>query len=203
MEKTIINKAIKHLSKDVRMNALILKFDKPELNYSSNPFYALTKYIIFQQLSGKSASAIHKRFLKLFNNKPEPEEILQTRSVMLSRIGLSKQKINYLKQLSEYFLKEGNKINFASLTDGEICDQLIKIKGIGQWTIDMFLMFALNRTNILPVNDLGIKKGFKILFDLRELPTNEYMIKQSICWEPYRTIAAVYLWKIVDVDSFW
>ena len=78
MEKTIINKAIKHLSKDVRMNALILKFDKPKFNYSSNPFYALTKYIIFQQLSGKSANAIYQRFIKIYNGTISANSVLKT-----------------------------------------------------------------------------------------------------------------------------
>jgi DNA-3-methyladenine glycosylase II len=203
LEEKVIHKAIRHLKKDVKMNALILKYDKPKFHKSSNYFYELSKYIIFQQLSGKSASAIHNRFLTVFNNKPNPKEILQTKNIFLNRIGLSKQKIDYLKQLSKYFLKKGSVVDFELLNDMQVYDELIQIKGIGQWTIDMFLMFALYRTNILPVNDLGIKKGFKILFNLKELPTNNDMIEKSIAWEPYRTIASLYLWQIIDEDSFW
>ena len=86
------------------------------------------------------------------------------------------------------------------MTNKEIYNKLIEIKGIGPWTIDMFLMFTLHKTNIMPIGDLGIKKGFKILYDLDELPTDEFMLKKSKKWEPYQSIASMYLWKIVDGD---
>ena len=103
-----------------------------------------------------------------------------------------------VKEITNYFLNHN--IDFHSLTNKEVYDELIQIKGIGPWTIDMFLMFTLYRTDILPIGDLGIKKGFKILYNLDELPTVQFMIEKSEKWNPYQSIASMYLWKIVDGD---
>ena len=112
---------------------------------------------------------------------------------------MSKQKINYIYEISKYFSM--NNISFKNLDNVDIYKHLIQIKGVGPWTIDMFLMFTLCRLDILPLGDLGIKKGFKILYELDELPTEKFMLKKSLKWMPYRTIASMYLWKIVDGDS--
>ena len=88
------------------------------------------------------------------------------------------------------------------LSDQEIIDQLIEIKGIGPWTADMFLMFTLHRLDIFPIKDLGIKKGMKKLFKLDHIPTDEFMIKESKRWSPYRTICCLYLWKLIDENNF-
>ena len=167
-------------------------------------FNALSKSIIYQQLSGKVAKVIYNRFLDLFKNRtPDLEIIISLKDSELRKIGLSKQKTDYIKGLSKYFYKEGKLIDFSSLTNQEISKELIKIKGIGQWTVDMFLMFTIFRTDVLPVADLGIKKGFKKLFNLKELPSEKFMINKSKKWQPYRTIACCYLWKLVDDTDVW
>jgi len=204
MNFDILNQSIEHLSKDRKLNALIDKYDRPNFENNDNYFNALSKSIIYQQLSGKVAKVIYNRFLDLFKNRtPDLEIIISLKDSELRKIGLSKQKTDYIKGLSKYFYKEGKLIDFSSLTNQEISKELIKIKGIGQWTVDMFLMFTIFRTDVLPVADLGIKKGFKKLFNLKELPSEKFMINKSKKWQPYRTIACCYLWKLVDDGDVW
>ena len=204
MDSDTLNQSIEHLSKNSKFKALIDKYDRPIFENNDNYFNALSKSIIYQQLSGKVAKVIYNRFLDLFKNrKPELEVILNLKDFELRKIGLSKQKTEYIKGLSKYFYKEGKLIDFPSLTNQEISKELIKIKGIGQWTVDMFLMFTMFRTDVLPVADLGIKKGFKELFNLKELPSEKVMINKSKKWQPYRTIACCYLWKLVDDGDVW
>jgi len=204
LKKSILNDALDHLSHDLKMNQLISKFGKPQFTKTNDNFNALSKSIIYQQLSGKAAKTIYTRFLSLFNNNlPEAKDIIKINISELRKIGISQQKSIYIQGLAEYFTKEGKDIDFNSLTDNDIYKELIKLKGIGQWTIDMFLMFTLYRTDILPVGDLGIQKGFKKIFGMKSLPSNIYMIQKSKPWKPYRTIACWYLWRIVDDEIFW
>ena len=98
---------------------------------------------------------------------------------------------------NKFFL---DKIDF--LPDQEIIDQLIEIKGIGPWTADMFLMFTLQRLDIFPIKDLGIKKGMQKIFNLKNIPSDNFMIKRSKRWSPYRTIVCLYLWRIIDENDF-
>ena len=203
MNKNIINKAIRHLRNDSQLELLILKYDKPRFGIPDSYFHALVKFIIYQQLSGQSAKAIYSRLLNLFNGGPSPEDVREIDVLLLEKIGLSSQKINYLKELSKYFLRKKESLNFSFLSNQEIYNKLISIKGIGSWTINMFLMFTLHRTDILPFNDLGIKKGFKILYNLNDLPSEKFMIEKSKKWHPYESIASMYLWKIVDGDAIW
>ena len=140
----LINKAIKQLSKDIKLKSLIDKNEKPFFEENNNYYHALSKSIIYQQLSGKVAKIIYNRFLDLFNNKqPKANIFINIDDSKLKEIGLSRQKISYLKDLSDYFLNKGKSIDFKSLSEQEIRDELIKIKGIGHWTIDMFLMFIM------------------------------------------------------------
>ena len=198
MNQEKLDDAIKHLCADPKLKPLIKKYGKPDFGISDDPFKSLIKYIISQQLSIQSAKAIYTRFLDLFNNKPTPRTLNVINDAILKDIGVSKQKINYIKEITKYFLNHN--IDFNSLTNKAVYDELIQIKGIGPWTIDIFLMFTLYRTDILPVGDLGIKKGFKILYNLDDLPTDKFMIDKAKDWVPYQSIVAIYLWKIVDGD---
>ncbi len=204
MNADIINNGIKYLSKDKNLLSLIEEFDTPIFNENFYYFIDLSKTIIYQQLSGKVAKIIYTRYINLFKNKtPDPKFMLQINYNDLRYIGLSKQKINYLINLSNYFIFNKNNVDFINYSDEKIKKDLIRIKGIGPWTIDMFLMFTLNRMDILPVGDLGIKKGFQILFNLETLPSNTIMIEKASIWKPYRTIACCYLWKLVDDGDVW
>ena len=203
MKSKILNEGIKHLSKDKKLNSLINEFEKPVFYKSTNYYDDLCKSIIYQQLSGKVAKIIYHRFLNLFPNKvPNFKETLDLKFEELKKIGLSKQKITYIDNLAKYFYNKKN-IDFVKYSDESLRKELIKIKGIGPWTIDMFLMFTMHRTDILPVGDLGIKKAFQILYKLKELPSKELMIEMSAKWKPYRTIACCYLWYLVDDGDVW
>tara|TARA_Y100000996_G_scaffold264782_1_gene208328 strand:+ start:2545 stop:3150 length:606 start_codon:yes stop_codon:yes gene_type:complete len=199
MNQKTVKSAISHLKKDEKLKPLIEKFGNPDFGKYEYPYKSLIKFIIYQQLSLQSAKAIYDRFLNLSEENIKPDFILKIDDDKFKSVGLSNQKIKYIKEISLFFLK--NDIDFSNLDNDEVYNKLIKIKGIGPWTIDMFLMFTLYRTDILPIGDLGIKKGFKILFDLNELPTDEFMIKESKSWSPYRTVASIYLWKIIDGDT--
>ena len=203
MKSKILNEGIKHLSKDKKLNSLINEFEKPVFYKSTNYYDDLCKSIIYQQLSGKVAKIIYHRFLNLFPDKvPNFKKTLDLKFEELKKIGLSKQKITYIDNLAKYFYNKKN-IDFVKYSDESLRKELIKIKGIGPWTIDMFLMFTMHRTDILPVGDLGIKKAFQILYKLKELPSKELMIEMSAKWKPYRTIACCYLWYLVDDGDVW
>ena len=204
MNQKTINLAIKHLSNDLKLKKIIDNHSKPNFKKNNDYYNSLAKSIIYQQLSGRVANVIHNRFLDIFRDrKPTPDITISIGEKKLKNIGLSKQKTNYIKDLSRYFIEKENTINFKLMSDDEIRNELILIKGIGHWTIDMFLMFTMLKPNILPVGDLGIKKGFKNLFNLKDLPDEQYMLKKSKPWEPYRTIACCYLWRLVDDEDFW
>ena len=204
MDKNTIEKAIKHLSKIKELQTLINTNPIPTFKKDDNYFDSLSKSIIYQQLSGKVAKIIYHRFISLFNqNSPNAKECLKLSSKDLKGIGLSRQKISYINNLSEFFIENNNLSDFDKLTDKEITKKLLSIKGIGQWTVDMFMMFTMLKVDILPLGDLGIKKAIRKLYNLQDLPTDELMIEKSLNWKPYRTIASCYLWTLVDDGDVW
>ena len=204
MDKNILEESIDFLSKDVKLKSLIDKYPKPKFSPNKNYFDALSKSIIYQQLSGKVAKIIYNRFLSLFVNEiPDPVQYQKLENINLKNIGLSKQKISYISNISLFFLSDKNKIQFETDSESDITQKLISIKGIGQWTIDMFMMFTLCKTDVLPVGDLGIKKAFMELYHLKEYPSISFMKKKAENWQPYRTIACCYLWMIVDDGDVW
>ena len=199
--------ALKHLSNaDERMAKLIDKFGPPNFNLMNNYYESLVRSIIYQQLSGKAASIIYKRFLDLFvfDIYPKPKDVLAVSIETLRSSGLSYQKVNYIRDLSEKWQDETiNLTDIDSMTDEEISSELIKVKGIGQWTADMFLMFTLGRPDVFPFGDLGIQKGVMIITNMNRLPTQKEMERKTKKWQPYRTVAAWYLWKLVDGPFKW
>ena len=201
------NIALRHLSHaDKRMEKLIDKFGPPNFNLMNNYYESLIRSIVYQQLSGKAASIIYERFLDLFvfDIYPEPKDILAVSIETLRSSGLSYQKVNYIRDLSEKWQDETiNLTDIDSMTDEEISSELIKVKGIGQWTADMFLMFTLGRPDVFPFGDLGIQKGVMILTNMNRLPTQKEMERKTKKWQPYRTVAAWYLWKLVDGPFKW
>ena len=202
-----ISQALRYLKNiDPRLKILIDRFGKPDYKPNDNYFEALVKSIVYQQLSGKAAFTIYSRFLDLFNSKDFPlsKQVLKISDQKYRSIGLSRQKLCYIKEIANAFAE--NKIiseNIPKMNDEEIRNLLIKIKGIGPWTVDMFLMFTLNRPDIFPVSDLGIQKGFTLFFQLDEIPKIQFMEKQAEKWRPFRTAASWYMWKLVDDDFQW
>jgi DNA-3-methyladenine glycosylase II len=203
----MIGKAISHLrEKDPEIVTLLNHFKIDDLKLEKNYFKSLTRSILYQQLSGKAAKTISNRFISLYPNKsyPLPQDVLNTKHEILRSVGISNAKAHYIKNIAEAFTNGIiNHKNFHALSDTEIMDQLISIKGVGPWTIQMFLMFTLNRLDVFPTGDLGVQKGFKIYFKLKELPSAKEMLLRSELWRPYRTIMSIYFWKVVDGPFDW
>ena len=200
-----IDSGLIHLSSvDPKMEKLINKYEKPYFVKENNYFESIVRSIIYQQLSTKSASKIYSRFKKLFENGSlNPESVIEQSNDTYQSIGLSRQKISYIFNVADAYTNGMIPKNFDKHDDEDIINTLIQIKGIGRWTAQMFLMFTLNRPDILPELDLGVKKGFKIYFKLNQLPSEDYMQKKAEKWRPYRTLACWYLWRLVEGPFEW
>ena len=195
---------IELLNRDEKMSTLISKYGIPDLKHGNDYFLSLLRSIVFQQVSGKAANTIFKRFIKLIpkNSKITPKEVLNLDKNDIRNTGIPLQRTNYIINLAEYFEKNSlQKKDFDVMTDREVRDELLQIKGIGPWTVDMFLIFTLNRMDVLPHTDLGIQKAFKIMFNLDDLPSKNEMETYSKNWKPYRTLACWYLWRL-DKNAF-
>jgi DNA-3-methyladenine glycosylase II len=167
-------------------------------------FQALARAIIFQQLAGAAAHAIYTRFAGLYPDAdfPAPEQVLATRDPKLRSAGLSPQKIGYIKDLAEH-IRDG-KLNFHRfhrMTDEEIIADLTRVRGIGRWTAEMFLIFNLGRPDVLPVDDLGVQKAVQRAYRMRALPKKPRLAKLGERWRPYRSAATWYLWRSLDVTQ--
>ena len=201
-----IDKGLKHLKQaDKKMGRLIAEFEKPEFKKDLNYFEALIRAIVFQQLSGKAATTIYKRFKNLFikNKYPSPIMVMERSHEELRSVGLSNQKASYIHNIADAFYTGAIPKDINIIGDKEVIECLTTIKGVGPWTAEMFLMFTLNRPDVFPVTDLGIQKGFKIFFQLDKIPRPEQMIKNAEPWRPYRTLASWYLWRLVDGPFKW
>ena len=204
--RTIVYGVNQLSSIDPILKRLFSGFDIPKLNIETNYFWSLCRSIIYQQISGKAAKTISDRFLALFRSGTniQPREVLDIDINSLYSVGLSRQKASYMKNIAEAF---GNKLindeNFIMMNDEEILKQLTMIKGVGRWTAEMFLIFTLRRSNVFPVTDLGVQKGFQIVYSLDEIPTINYMNETAKKWEPYRTIVTLYLWYAVEGPFEW
>jgi len=193
------NKGKSFLSnKDKVLKTIIEKFPNENLEINSNHYHALLNSIIGQQISVSAASAIKKRFFNLHRNIT-PINVLKFNEDTLKFCGLSRQKILYIYNISTFFLE--NKKFFANINtfdDNKIKEKLITIKGVGNWTVDMFLLFSLGSSNIFPSGDLGFIKAISKLYK-KELPLNELYVKRlKIRWSPYCSLATWYLWRSLD-----
>ena len=196
-----IDKGLKHLKQaDKKMGQLIAEFEKPEFNKNSNYFEALVRAIVYQQLSGKAAAKIYNRFKDLFSKKkyPSPLMVMEKSHEELRSTGLSNQKASYIHNIANAFFTGMVPNDIDTLSDNDVIECLTTIKGVGPWTAEMFLMFTLNRPDVFPITDLGIQKGFKLFFQLNELPKPDQMIEKAEPWIPYRTLASWYLWRAVE-----
>jgi len=191
--------------KDHTLAGLIKSIGKYSIELHHDPFESLLKAIIYQQLSGRSANAIYMRFLNYYNGKiPQPNQIITTADELFrTKIGLSYRKIEYIKDLScRISTKRLDLSLLPTMSDKEIIAELIKVKGIGRWTAEMFLIFDLGRPDVMPLGDLGVRKAMQKLYNLSQLPDSYYVLKISSSWTPFRSIATWYLWKsLVNFDN--
>ena len=166
------------------------------------PFDALAESIAYQQLSGKAAATIWKRVRALFPKRKflDPQLVLETADEKFRAAGLSRSKVAALKDLAAKTLDRTvpTARQMAKLTDEEIIERLIQVRGIGRWTAEMLLLFELGRPDVWPVHDYGVRKGFAKIFGKRQLPTPKQMLGLGEKWRPYRSVAAWYCWRALD-----
>ena len=162
----------------------------------TDPFKALTRAIVGQQLSAKAAATIFSRFEALFDTFPTPAQVVAVPDDRLRAVGLSQQKLGYLRDLCRRIVEGELPLDVLDRMDDEaVIENLMQVKGIGRWTAEMFLIFVLNRPDLLPVDDLGVRKGFQKVYGLQTEPKAEKMVKIAEKWRPWRTIGSWYMWR--------
>jgi len=194
---------IAHLSKDKKLKKLVEAAEPHQLKKRKNICTYLCASIMSQQLSTKVADVIYKRFIALYGGKePLPQQILDTPFEQLRGIGLSNAKVNYVKNVAQFEMEKGmDAKKLQKMDNEEVIAYLTEIKGVGRWTVEMLLMFALGREDVFAVDDLGIQNAMIKLYKLDnsdKKQLREKMLKVSAKWSPYRTYACVHLWRWKD-----
>lgn len=203
MARRVPNKtveALKHLAvADARLAEMIKSVGAYGIKLRKDPFQSLVEAIIYQQLAGSAADAIYGRFIKIYGRFPRPAQLLATRDARLRAAGLSARKTEYLKDLAARVSDGRLKLGLLpEMPDEQVIEQLVKVKGIGRWTAEMFLIFCLGRQDVLPVSDLGLRKAMQKAYSLGELPSPASMRNIAQPWKPYCSIATWYLWKSLE-----
>src|SRR5256885_2056133 len=198
-----MRKAVLHLKKsDPLMRAIIERVGPCRMEFGDPTFHSLAEAIVYQQLNGKAAATIFKRFTALTGDPVTPQGILKLSAEQLRAVGLSKQKSSYLFDMAERAKRgELDFSKLADMNDDEVIEHLTQVKGVGVWTAHMFLMFTLRRANVLPTGDFGIRVAMKKHYRKRKLPNPAQMEKIAKSWAPYRSIACWYLWQSIDVKT--
>jgi DNA-3-methyladenine glycosylase II len=195
--------SVRHLKRVDPVLARVIESVGPcRIRTSDDPshFHALTRSIVFQQLSGKAAATILSRVVALFpDGVPTPEAVAATSDEALRAAGLSRQKIGYLRDLSSKVAGGALPLDeVESMSDDDLIDHLVQVKGIGRWTAQMFLMFRLGRRDVLPELDLGIQNAIKRAYRMRKRPTPKQVKKIGAKWAPHSSVASWYLWRSLD-----
>ncbi|HWQ53918.1 MAG TPA: hypothetical protein VN442_09545 [Bryobacteraceae bacterium] len=184
------------------LDQIIRQVGAYRIEFREPGFETLVKSIIFQQLSGRVANVIFERLVKAAGSPMTPEGVLKLRPSRMRTLGLSKQKIAYIRDLARQ-TRDGL-IDFhgmARLSDDEVIEQLTAVKGVGVWTAHMFLIFALQRHNVLPVGDLGIRAAIRKAYGMAELPSPAEVTELGRCWHPWCTVASWYLWRSMEPNA--
>jgi DNA-3-methyladenine glycosylase II len=198
-----MRRAVTHLKKsDPVLRAIIERVGPCRMEFGEPQFHSLAEAIVYQQLNGKAAVTIFKRFAALAGDPVTPEGILKLTDAQLRSVGLSKQKSSYLKDMAQRAVR--GELDFSRLpemTDEEVIQHLTQVKGVGVWTAHMFLMFTLRRPDVLPTGDFGIQMAMKKHYKKRKMPKPHQMEKIARLWQPYRSIACWYLWRSLDIKT--
>jgi len=193
---------VAHLSKDEKLKKLIEQHGTFTLKKQKNLYLYLCYSIMSQQLSTKVASIIRKRFLDLYGGEPSPDQIVNTPFEKLRGIGLSNAKVNYVQNVARFQIEKGmDHKTLSRMNNEEVIEYLTQIKGVGRWTTEMLLMFALCREDIFALDDLGLQQAIVRLYDLKHRKKKimlDKISKISKQWSPYRTYACMYLWRWKD-----
>jgi len=198
-----MRRAILHLKKsDPILRAIIERVGPFRMEYGEPTFHNLAEAIVYQQLNGKAAVTIFNRLTEAAGNPLTPGGILKLSAAQMRAVGLSKQKSSYLRDLAEK--TQAGLLEFermSEMTDEEVIEHLVRVKGVGVWTAHMFLMFTLRRPDVLPVGDYGVQSAIKKHYRKRKLPKPKDMEKIARVWAPYRSIASWYLWRSMDIKT--
>jgi DNA-3-methyladenine glycosylase II len=200
-----LQKAMQHLSAtDERLAELIsntvpFQTDSDQLQ---SPYEALLESIAYQSISGKAAATIYGRIKALSSTgrAPTPQEMLKLRKSVLRKAGLSGAKVLAMKDLAKKTI-EGVVPTLEQaerLSDDELVERLVSVRGIGAWTVEMFLIFRLGRPDVLPIHDLGVKKGWSVTYGKKHMPMPKELLKFGERWRPYRTVASWYMWRAFE-----
>jgi 3-methyladenine DNA glycosylase/8-oxoguanine DNA glycosylase len=198
-----MRKALLHLKKsDPVMRTIIGRIGPCKMQFGEPVFQSLAEAIVYQQLNGKAAATIYKRFAAIAGDPLTPAGILKLKPEQMRSAGLSKQKASYLFDMAERAHR--GELNFSRLpemSDDDVIEHLTQVKGVGVWTAHMFLMFTLRRPNVLPTGDYGIRMAIMKNYKKRKLPKPDLMEKIARPWVPYRSVACWYLWQSLDVKT--
>lgn len=195
-----MRRAINHLKKaDPKLAAVIEHVGPYRMTYREPDFATMARSIVFQQLNGKAASSIYAKFEAGCGGAVSPDAVLRLRLPKMRTLGLSAQKSEYLRDLARR-TRDGE-VDFnalGSLGDEEVIRRLTVVKGVGVWTVHMFLIFALRRPDVLPVGDFGVRAAMKRLYELPDMPKPAEMERIAAPWRPWRSVASWYLWRSLD-----
>jgi len=198
-----MRKAVNHLKRcDPILRAVIECVGPCRMEFGPAEFSSVAEAIVYQQLNGKAAVTIWKRFATIAGEPVTPEGILKLSDEQLRAVGLSKQKSAYVKDLAEK--TAAGLLDFSKLpemSDEDVIEHLTQVKGIGVWTAHMFLIFSLRRPNILPTGDYGVRMAIKKHYRKRKIPEPKEMERIARAWEPYRSIACWYMWRSLDIKT--
>jgi DNA-3-methyladenine glycosylase II len=201
-----VEEALAHLrGVDEALAGLIERVGAYDAPRRSDPYAALVRAILFQQLAGAAASAIQRRFFALYSDEdkpPSPPQMLETTDERFRSAGVSRQKAGYLRDLAAH-VADGrlNLQALPSLSDVEVIEQVTAVKGLGEWSAHMFLMFHLGRPDVLPIGDLGVRHGMRITYELPELPTPKEALAIGAPWAPYRSVGSWYMWRAAEPNA--
>ena len=198
-----VDEAIKHLSRaDPVLAGLIQRGPRYAIVPREDPYHALLRAILYQQLAGAAAAAIQRRLHALYNQDDQPptaQQLLATTDDQFRSAGVSRQKAGYMRDLALHVV-DGT-LDFAllpKLDDAEVVRRVTAVKGLGEWSAHMFLMFHLGRPDVLPIGDLGVRNGMRIAYGLEETPTPKRAIEIGAPWAPYRSVGSWYMWRVTE-----
>ena len=200
-----LDEAVRHLSdRDECLKLLVAELEPFEIDVADaqSPYEVLLEAIVYQSISGKAAATIFGRIKALSSTGgvPTPEEILILRKAKLRKAGLSGAKVQAMRDLAQKTL-DGvvpSHDEAVRMSDEELVERLVSVRGIGAWTVEMFLIFRLGRPDVLPIHDLGVKKGWSVAYGKKHMPKPQELLKFGERWRPYRTVASWYMWRAFE-----
>ena len=194
------------LKRDPSLEELFYNPPIENLYPESNFFQSIIRSIVYQQLSGKAARKIYQRFINIFklDKYPDPKDVLNISNEKLKSVGLSYMKVDYIKNVATYFIENPKIITSLDYkSDQEIIDLVSSIRGVGVWTVQMFLIFTLNRPDVFPVTDLALQKGYSAYYKKKKLSDPKIMLDHSKKWIPHRTTMSLYFWRYLEGPFEW